>query len=245
VWFTVKNRIPVVIGLCSIAAGAATWIFLHQLEKTYQETGETVAVLTARRYIPRGSPLRPVYFQSVDIPKPYVQPGALSRFDVLESSPGRPVFRSLAPLLEGTQLVQRDIVPVAQEDALSHKIPPNQVAVSFGVDAVRGFSGNLQPGDLLDVLHGPKENEDHAGRPTALLLQAIPLIAVGQHWRTMETNAEKEKSIFAEPPDDNLTVLTVLVNPVSAVRLIQARESGILSVILRSQGDDRVMENIP
>jgi Flp pilus assembly protein CpaB len=245
--FTDRNRLFILAAGSAVAAGAVVWLFLHHVERTYQETGETMIVLIARRYIPRGAELRPAYFQSRAVPKAYVQPGAVVDFDILESSPGHPRFRGLLPLLQGTQLVSRDMGPLSSGESLSQVLPENQVAVSFGVDAVRGIGGNLRPGDLLDILHTPREMEGSAvPRPTGTLLQAVPLIAVGKQWREAPSPAQnKEKVLFPESSEDGPMVLTVQVNPLAAVRLVQARENETLGVVLRSPGDVRILENLP
>jgi pilus assembly protein CpaB len=233
----------------AILAGLLGWLFLHHLEWTYQEAGETVPVLVASRYVPRGTPLRPAYFQRRQIPKSYVEPGALMNYAVLESSPGRPLFRSPFSIPEGTQLVQRELVPLTEGAGLSQTIPDNQVAVSFGVDHVRGLGGNLQPGDLIDVLHTPRGGGlDPKPRPTTPLLQAVPVIAVGKKWispgqETMSASRQKEER--AEKEDEETSVLTVLLNPLAAVRLAEARENETLSVILRARGNDRIQEDLP
>ncbi len=233
----------------AVLTGLVIWFFLHHLEGSYQEAGETVPVLVAKRYIPRGSPIDPAFFQITRIPKAYVEPGAVSQFDVLVSSPGHPRFRSLLSIPEGSQLTQRDLAPIARGEALSQVIPENHVAVSFGLDAVRGLGGNIQPGDLIDVLHTPKGKEmDMKRLPTSALYQAVPVIAVGKKWNSpsqRDAHGDKETDMKPDKDDPEITVLTVLLNPLAAVKLAEARENEILSVTLRAPGDSRNWETPP
>lgn len=235
-------------GGSALVAGVGTWLFLHHLEASYQDAGEWVSVWVASRYVPRGTALRPAFFRPARVPKAYVEPGALRDFEVLESSPGRPRFRNALSLPPGTQLVQQHLLPIAQGDTLAQIIPDNQAAVSFSVDAMRGLGGNLQPGDLIDILHTSKARElDTTPRSTGVLFQAVPVIAVGKKWASPgrsepETSKELDEKLLNE---EESTVLTVLLNPLAAVRLAQARENDILSVVLRAVGDERIMDNVP
>lgn len=249
--FAIDNKrlwLPIA-GVAAVLAGVIVWLFLHHLEWAYQEAGEMVPVLVASHYMPRGSPLDPALFQVTRIPKAFVEPGALSNFNVLESSPGHPHFRSLLPVPEGTQLVQRELVPISQLEALSQEIPENQVAISFGVDHVHGLGGNIQPGDLIDILHIAKGKEmSPEPRETSSLFQAVPVIAVGKKWAApSRSNVESEKTRDerSNTDEEEITILTVLLNPLAAIRLADARENEVLSVMLRAPGDTRVLENLP
>ena len=233
----------------AVLAGLVVWLFLHHLESSYQEAGETVSVLVAARYIPGQSLLQASLFQKISIPKAFVEPGALTRFEVLESTSGTARFRSLIPIPEGAQLVQRDILALSQLDTLSQTIPENCVAVSFGVDSVRGLGKNLQPGDLIDILHTPKgKMGDTTPRATSVLSQAVPIIAVGKKWSApgqVPVSLEKNIEEKIEKDDDDVTVLTVILNPLAAVQLAQARENETLSVILRAPGNKQLIQGLP
>ena len=239
-----KERLIAVAVGSALLAGVLGWVYLRHLENTFQEGSETVPVLVANRYITPGTPLTPVLFSLMAIPKVYAQPTALSEFAVLVSS-GRARFRNNVPLMEGTQLVQTGISPLYAEDGLSQIIPDNHVAVSFGIDAVRGLSGNIRPGDLINILHTPKPSQiPNPKETTEILFQAVPVLAVGKkmaipgHGPRSTDKAAKEP---AEEGPEEITVISVSLNPLAAVRLAHAREREVLSVALRPQGDDRVI----
>jgi len=216
-WLTVTAGSAVLMGVLA-------WLFLRHLEISAQEAGEAVPVLVASRYIPRGAALRPALFQAVAVPKAYAEPGAVQSFEVLESSPGRPRFRSLLPIPQGARLAQRELGFLDKSDSLSQVIPERLAAVSFGVDDTRGLGGNLQPGDLIDVLRTPKGRDmDPAPRPTLLLFQAVPVIAVGKKWTPLGASDVPQDKSPGEPPreQEETTVLSVLLNPLAAVRLAE------------------------
>jgi Flp pilus assembly protein CpaB len=247
-----KERMMALAVVAAVLAGILGWTFLHHLENTFQEGSETISVLVANRYMVAGTALRPAFFTSVLMPKAYVQPAAVTDFSVLESSPGHPRFRNSIPLMEGSQLVQPSITLLYSQEGLSQLIPEGDVAVSFGVDNVRGMSGNIRPGDLVNILHTPKTAPTAIAHPptTNTLFQAVHVVAVGKKLTiTTEASAvaELEKSVKEPVPEEtaeSITVITVALNPLAAVRLSEARENEILSVVLRPQGDDRIVEGL-
>ena len=246
-----KERMIALSAGAALLAGLLGWLFLHHLENTFQEGSETSAVLVANRYIVAGTPLSPELFSTVAVPKAYIQPAAMGDFSVLESSPGHPQFRNNVALMEGTQLTQILLSPLYAEEGLSQVIPDGHVAVSFGVDNVRGLSGNIRPGDIINILHSPKvPMPGLKGQPAAgILFQAVPVVAIGKKLvlaeRTDARETEKSGKESADENHDELTVITVSLNPLAAIRLTQSRESETLSVVLRPQGDDRVVEGLP
>lgn len=233
-------------GLCAMILG---WLYLRHLENTFQAAAEPVSALVATRYVPRGIPLRPSFFQVMMVPKAYAQPGTVSSFELMESSPGHPRFRNAIPLPAGSQLVQNALVPLSVGEGLSQVIPEDRVAVSFGVDSVHGVGGNIRPGDLVNILHTSRGSEtEPSHRVTDTLFQAVPVVAVGKKWISPERLAAGESEKDARNYTDNSgdeTVLTVLLHPLPAVRLVQARENESLSVVLRAPGDDRILESLP
>jgi pilus assembly protein CpaB len=245
-----KEKMMALTAGSAVVAGLLGWLYLHHLENTFQEGNETATVLVANRYLVPGTPLSPAFFGSTAVPKAYIQPSAITDFAVLESTPGHPRFRNNIALLEGSQLTQTAIAPLYAEDGLSQIIPDGHVAVPFGVDNVRGLSGNVRPGDLINILHTPKGPFTAAAIPSMsnILFQAVPVLAVGKKLSVAEqapSESDKLAKGSSGETSDETTVITVSLNPLAAVRLIQARESEILSVVLRPQGDDRVVEGLP
>jgi pilus assembly protein CpaB len=215
----------------AVIGGLALWSFLIQLDPSYREKSGTASVLVANRYIPRDTPLQAEFFETHSIPKAYLTPGAVTAYSVLISS-GHVQFRSTTSIPEGLQLSSRDIRPLNQPNALSTVLGDNRVAVSFGVDPVRGVGGLIQPGDFIDILFSAASPHNGVTPTTHLLFPAVPVIAIGSRWQ----NSNDAKPV--EQADESQTiVITVRLNQLAAVRLAQARENGILSVVLRSPND--------
>ncbi|WP_206744778.1 hypothetical protein, partial [Brachyspira hyodysenteriae] len=75
---------------------------------------------------------------------------------------------------------------------------------------------------------------------TKLLFPALPVLGVNKLRLGAPAPVSSEEPAMvrlSEDMDNSQTVLTVLVNPVEAQVLIEAREKGILSVALRAFGD--------
>jgi Flp pilus assembly protein CpaB len=247
-----KEKMIALAAGSAILAGLLGWLFLRHLENTFQDGSQAISILVANRFLVPGTTLTPELFSSVTIPKAYAQPLVVADFAVLESSPGHPRFRNSIALPEGSQLVQTCMSPLFSEDGLSQIIPDGFMAVSFGVDNVRGLSGNIRPGDLINILHTPKVSPiPSANMPaTGTLFQAVPVLAVGKKLaiadHPMASAVDKlPKDSSSEDVRDETTVITVSLNPLAAVRLAQIRENEALSVVLRPQGDNRIVEGIP
>lgn len=222
----------------ALLAGLSSWIYWQGLERRYRDPGEMKQIWVSERYVPAGTPLRRAHFRGLEVPQSYVAPDAVIDFTVFESSPGHPRFRSRLALPKGTPLLQRDLIALHQQDSLSQRLSDRQVAVSFNVNKARGVGGYLHPGDWIDIYrtHAPIERLPQE-QDTTLLFQAVPVLAVNQQWISPEGS-------IATPPDANEgvepeseTVITVQLNPIAALRLIQCRESATLSVALRAAGD--------
>src|SRR5689334_10369211 len=129
-----------IAGSCALLAGLTIWIFLRHLENAYSTTEDLAPVLVAKRFIPRGTPLRALYFRSAQFPKNAIEPDAVPNFDLLESS-GRPRFRTPLSIPQNAQLVQRELQSLTQGESLTQLLEENQTAVSFSIDATRGLGG--------------------------------------------------------------------------------------------------------
>ena len=88
-----KETVTTIEDAAAILATVIGWAYVHRLEDSFVEGGETVPVLVAAKYLPRGSALKPAHFQTASVPRVYIQPGAVSSFDVLLTS-GNPRFRA-------------------------------------------------------------------------------------------------------------------------------------------------------
>jgi Flp pilus assembly protein CpaB len=241
-----SKRFTILAIALALAGAVVVWIFCSVMQNSYQDDSELVAVLRAPRYLPAGTAVQPEDFVQVQLPRKFIEPDAISEFTTLLSS-GTSLFRTRIAIPSDAQLVLRDLLPTSQADSLSQVIPEDQVAVSFGVDGVRGLAGNVRIGDVIDILQTSKPQRSGEKPTTRLLFQAVRVVAVGTQWREKMGTKQLpgEQSLSSEPESDTPIILTVLLNPLTAVRMAEARESDILSAILRSPGDMRTLPVTP
>ncbi len=213
-------------GLVIVLMGA-TWVkdqWAARLESSETE------VLIAHAYLPIGTILEKSHVDVVKIPKPYVQPGALTRkTDVI----GQVTTSQIA---EGEQMLANKISESAP--SVSSAIPFGRRAFTLPMEASAGLGGLIKPGDMVDVLATVEGTEGQRDvMQTTTIIQHVKVIAVGSRFRPAfhETRPKKSSEDFermasAEP-------LTVAVTAQEAELLAFAEQRGRLKVVVRSVGD--------
>jgi pilus assembly protein CpaB len=195
-------------------------------EAAYRDLAAPAPALVAARHIPSGTRLAPGMLEIREIPRAFIQPGALRSADEADGQ------IAVAPIAAGEQVLANKITRGGV--ALALAVPPGKRAVSVGVDAAGGVAGLLQPGDLVDVI----ASTDDGGSPrTWMLLQAAPVLAVGKAFA-----AGKERDGdggFLDAPADTVTVAAT---PLEAAHLAHLELAGRVKLVLRAPGD---AEKIP
>jgi Flp pilus assembly protein CpaB len=225
--------------------GTLSTRFLSGLSWSSSDPGETLQVLVASRYIPPFSVIKPELVQARDFPKAYVPPGALLRSSELHNSNEQFVFTSAVAIPEGQPLTRTLLVDRSQNDSLATLLRPGKVAVSFEVDRSRSVGGWIKPGDTVAIFRlVPPDGSGHRNenRYTRLLLPAVAIAAVDKARLGLSKDKSEESSgdpmRNLDAPSGDSRIVTVLLNQAEACALIEAREQGPLSVVLRSPGDD-------
>ena len=223
------------IGLVAALVLAAIWVLYPKLSAAWSgmDSGETVAVLVADRYIPALTAVRSPLVHSQDYPKALVPPGALHSKEELTNESDQTLYLSAIPIPQGQPITQAMLVGANQTDGLSSLVHPGKVAVSFEVDKAHGVGGWIKPGDSIAIFSPAPDPK--------LLLPSVTILAVND-LRLGQTSqkpaVEGDDPPAAEPASTDAKVVTVLLSPGDATTLIQARERGNLSLVLRSLGDD-------
>jgi pilus assembly protein CpaB len=231
-------------GLAVSLVIAAAWMFFPKWSGAFTGFGasaDDVDVLVASRYLPAYTEVRTNHARLMSMPKEFVPPGAIHTKDELEDDEGRALFSTPIALPEGQPLTRAILVDAAKRDTLSGLIQPGRTAVSFEVDAAHGVGGWVKPGDTVALFRAVSSLDDKpAQRSTRLLLAAIPIVAVDDMRLGQKPEAEKpsEEGDFMPKMTPQSRVLTVVVTPQDASSIIEAREQGALSVVLRAPGDD-------
>ena len=197
---------------------------------------DSVTVLVADSYIPAFSVIKAALVRGQEFPKGLVPPGALHTKTELQDENDRPHFISAIAIPAGQPVTHAMVTDTVQGDALGSLIRRGKVAVSFEIDRAHGVGGWIRPGDTI-ALFGSQ------AKKTRLLLPSVPVLAVDAQ-RLGQTPAKSDESggdstgaPGTQAPGDS-KVVTVLVSPTEASLIIEAREEGSLSAVLRPLGDD-------
>jgi len=203
------------------------------------EGPDSPAVVVAHRYIPAFTQINPSEVAVRNYPKGFVPPGALHAVSELTRENGLPVYVSAVAIPEGQPITRSLVNDLGKSHGMASILAPGKVAVSFSVAPVRGVGGWIQPGDTIAIFGTRQEGDLHAvlRRQTQLLFSAVHVLAVDKK-RLGSPRADTNSPNESVENDSEGNILTVLMNPLEAARLVESRENGHLSVLLRPVGDD-------
>lgn len=233
------NRLRLVLVVLILMA--SIWLVIYprfsaQNSEVAGEDNDHVPVLVTERYIPAFTLIRVQGVAVRSYPRELVPPGALHSLQELLDESGRELFIANVAIPEGQPLTRTLVGRLDQKRELSCLLPPGKVAVSIGVDRAHGAGGWVRPGDHIALFR------TSAGS-TRLLLSRAEVLAVdrdrlGQEAARSGANEAGPSSDVLQVVESDANILTVALNPVEAAALIEAREEGPLSVVLRAPGDD-------
>lgn len=197
---------------------------------------DEVAVLVSSRYISAFEVLKPADVEVRHMPREYAPIGYLTALADLTKEDGQPVFTALVGIPENQVLSRTILSQAGRERGLSSLLRPGKVAVSFSAESPRAAGGWIEPGDTIALF----ESKPNGG--TQLLLESLPVLGVDKTHLAQahrESRSSPSSDIEALMQGNGEThVITVMANTAEASRIVDARERGDLSVVLRSLGDD-------
>jgi len=252
----IQKKLPLIIAVaCGILAIALLNIYLKQREseiwtkikQVQQQTKPPVQpqqpqpqmaiALVAQRDIPAQAPISASDVGIKEIPKEYIQPGAVVS---LEEVIGQIASVEIAA---GEQILKTKLLPPAKvKKTLSEITPEGKRAVVVSVDNTSSVVGLIQPGNYVDVfaLISPPAGVGKAGvTPTGSnlvpLFQNVKVLTVGTEFSQVQM---KEPAKGASP--SAVGTVTLALSPKEAVLLSFVQEHGKIKLALRSSGDTRV-----
>jgi Flp pilus assembly protein CpaB len=235
-----KNIKLVRYGLLSaiLLTGVFFWGPWGRIDPSSAGGADQVPVLVADSYIPVFTVVKEKMVTVRNFPRLYAPPASLHTMNELVGDNNQGLYSSAVPIPEGQPLTRTILDEIGKSHGMASTLPIGKAAVSFSADPVRGVGGWVEPGDTIAVFEtsrdsGPK-NMSHI---TKLLFSSLSVLAVDKNrLGLLPPDAAKNDSI--ENPEPRPVVITVLVNPVEAARLVEAREQMHLSVALRPLADD-------
>jgi pilus assembly protein CpaB len=203
---------------------------IRRLEASIVPPIETTNVIVATTGMRFGSPLTRANVTQVAWPTVTAPPNVFSDMDVLfgpEGSPPRSVTRVMEP---GEPILVSKVTNIGQPADLRSLLAPGMRAFTIGINATSGVAGFLQPGDRVDILW---TGTGTSGRTeTRILGQGVEVIAIDQ-------TADQE----INRPQLARTV-TLQVSQGTVAQLVQAQQTGNLTLSLRGLEDTAVTDEV-
>lgn len=228
---TKKKKFLLVLLLTLLSGGVAGYGVLEYLRDrpipamaAEREREGSQSVVVAARQLSVGSVISEEDVRTVEWPADAVPTGyARSASEVL----GRGVITDVQP---NEALLASKLADPAAGGGLPIVVPPGMRAVSVKVDEVIGVAGFVVPGTRVDILltMAPPGSDDPLSR---IILENVRTLAAGQ---------EIQRDEEGEPM--TVTVITVLVSPEDAERLVLASTQGRIQMALRNTLDIETAE---
>lgn len=211
------RRLLLALFVALLFSSVFTYWLSRRMATTSRKTGHARYVAAARGLEP-GQVISSTDLQRIDWPSNTPLEGATQK---PEEVTNRMV---VYPIAKGQPILQRQLAAPGMI-GLATKIPAGMRAVSLKSDQVVGVAGFLLPGTHTDVLvtYRPNGSDEPT---TATVLQNAEILAAGQ-------NTEPDPR--GKPTTVN--VVTLLVNPFDAERVVLASTQGTIHFVLRNGTD--------
>jgi len=213
-----------IILLVAIAMGlVTTFLFFNYMKKynvvtTANET--MVEVVAAKTEIKKNQTIVSGMLEMIQVPKLGVHPEALKS---LAEAEGKLAESNIG---QGEVILSYRIKSEKDESQfVSRKVTEGNRAVSVGVNFVQSVSNLIEPEDLVDVIYTPPAKDKEVLPVSVLLLEKVRVLAVGR--RMVETDKENPYAEYSS--------VSLEVKPQDEVRLVNADESGTISLVLHSR----------
>lgn len=220
------NRATAMLLLALVAGLFAAWAARQHIQSRVQLLEAQARVPMVERVVaaydlPAGTRLGTEHLAVRSIPAAIASSDSLSpeRFTELAGTVLRSPLRAGDPVLPAHAMAQ-------QQTAFSTHLATGRRAITMPVDAINSVSGLLQPGDLIDLY---VSFEYQRRRITAPLLQGVLVLATGTNTQHVQDTAQLRQGSYA--------TVTLDAAPEDAVKLVAARQSGVITAVLRHPHD--------
>ncbi|SDF83636.1 Flp pilus assembly protein CpaB [Terriglobus roseus] len=217
------RRILIALTVALVVSGLFTLWLGTRLSHRGSSSGSTKYVALAKNLDP-GQIIAADDLKQVSWPSDVPLPGAFVRTDeVIGKS-------ALYPLQAGEPLTARQLATSA---GLSAHIPAGMRAISLKSNEVVGVAGYLLPGTHVDVLVTVRAASS-TDPVTSIVLQDAQVLTAGEK---MQPDPDGHAS--------KVDVVTLLVSPEEAEKIVLASTQGTVHFVLRNGGDHVVAANAP
>ncbi len=225
------RRILIALLIALVLSGGATYFVYTRLRGQTGPAVEMKKVVIAAQELPAGGVLKAEDLTTADWPANLATTGVFSKVDEV-------VGRSLIyPVGDKDIIRERDLAAPGSGIGLTAKIPPGMRAVSVRSNEIVGVAGFLYPGSRVDVLATmrPMGGTSIITEPiTQTVLQDVEVATAGQRIQP-----------DPEGKPQTVTVVTLLLTPEDAQKLLLASNQATIQFVLRSGADKEKVETDP
>lgn len=220
-----KRKLSSAFLIALMVSGLCTFMLSRKMRSTAPKPPPKQRVVAAILPLEAGEVLKVDNLKLVDWPMVLPLQGAfLKPQDLI----GRAV---LYPLAANEPILERDLAIPGM--GLTVKIPPGMRALALRSDEVVGVAGFLFPGSHVDVLVTYR-TEKSPEMATATVLQDAQILAVGH-----------EVQPSPDGKAETVNVVTLLMDPENAERVVLASTQGSIHFVLRNSTDQVQVEDPP
>lgn len=216
----ITRRLTSAFIIALVVSGLFTFWLSQKFTKTHNAPPPPKSqYVAAAANMEAGQVIRAENLRLVDWPASMPLAGA---FNAPQPLVGRAV---LYPLAAGEPILERQLSTPGAGNGIVVKIPDGMRALSLKTDEVVGVAGFILPGSHVDVLvtlHPTNEPDEM----TTTVLQDATVLAIGQ-----KTEPDPE----GKPA--TASVVTILISPTDAERVVLASSQGALRFVLRNGAD--------
>jgi pilus assembly protein CpaB len=151
-------------------------------------------------------------------------------FNNPEQVMGRVTATSILP---GDLITENKLAPKGAVPGITALLSPNHRAMTVKVDEASGVAGFLAPGDRVDMVVTVDKGEYNKDPIAKLLFQNLKVLGTGQK---LENRPGDKPQI--------VPTVTLEVTPDIGERLALAAQEGRISLVLRGQGDQQLVETL-
>ena len=217
-----ERKILAVSGAVGLLATVLAWVWFAQKGRALDEMSAPAPALVASGNIASGARLDKTMVELKQIPRAFIQPGALKTVAEAEG------LMALAPFAPGEQVLANKLTTTGV--ALALAVPPGKRAVTIAVSPASSVAGLLKPGDLVDVFATVEETTSPR---TFALIQAAVVLAVGKSFGPKGT--VPESGLFSSHSGE--ATITLAASPYEAEQVTHLEQVGRIKLVLRAQGD--------
>jgi pilus assembly protein CpaB len=214
------------IGFATLATYMAMG-FLKRQAAVQPPKEKTSIVVVAKSAIDPASRVSPAQLKAEVWHQEKAPPGSFSSVDQVEER----VAATL--ILPGDLILENKLAPKGTVPGITALLSANQRAMTVKVDEASGVAGFLTPGSWVDVVVVVDKGEYNKSPIAKLLFQNLKVLGTGQK---LETRPGDKPQI--------VPTVTLEVSPEQGERLALAAQEGRISLVLRGQGDQKMVETL-